>query len=165
MNGLVATSLLVLTAGASGVDWIDDYGTALEAARAADRPLLVLLEHSDAAVKAAETSEADLLQNYVVCRVDVSTTYGKRVATAFKASLFPHTAVIDKKGKRILYRKSGDFTQDDWKQMLTTFKDGESSSVRVVNYRTSTTSSSNNLMRTYSGQSSFSISNPKQCYT
>ena len=164
MNGLLATSLLVLAAGASDVHWIDDYGTALEAARAADRPLLVLLEHSDAAVKAVETSDDAGLENYIVCRVDVSTTYGKRVAAAFKASLFPYTAVIDKTGKRVLYRKSGDFTPDGWKQMLTTFKDGEITTMRVVNYRKST-ASSDSLMGPYSTNSSFSISSPKQCFT
>ncbi|HAY79096.1 MAG TPA: hypothetical protein DCY79_04745 [Planctomycetaceae bacterium] len=165
MNGLIATSLMVLAAGASDVEWMDNYGAALEAARAADRPLLVLLENSTAAVKAVETADADLLENYVVCRVDVSTEYGKRVAAAFKTSLFPYTAVIDKTGKRVLYRKSGDFTADGWKEMLAMFQDGEISTLRVVNYRLSGRSSNGTVIGPGGSKSSFRISKPKDCKT
>jgi hypothetical protein len=62
----------------------------------------------------------------VLCRVDVTTDYGKRVADAFKVKQCPFTAIIDKTGQKIIYRKSGQLDDSEWVTALDTHKRGES---------------------------------------
>ena len=78
------------------------------------RPLLVVLDVPSDPKSAAEPKQlaeegdyADVLQSYQLCRVDVSSQYGKKVAKAFGANEFPFRAIIDKTGKVILCKKLG----------------------------------------------------------
>src|ERR687892_389208 len=93
------TLLLALAAAPNPPQWMNDYGAALRQARAEARPLLVVLEapavetNVSTPVSYAAT-EAELLGHYKLCRIDVRTPYGKSVAAAFKATAFPHTAII-----------------------------------------------------------------------
>ncbi len=77
------------------VNWQADYGKALAATKNDQRPLLVVLDNPadpaatfDAKLLAAEGEQADLLKSYRLCRVDVSTEYGQKVAEAFGAKQF-----------------------------------------------------------------------------
>ena len=68
-----------------------------------------------------------LLSPYRLCHVDVTTDYGQKVAKAFKAKEFPHVAIIDKTGSVVIFRKTGQIKQDEWKKILTENKSGERS--------------------------------------
>ena len=71
------------------LEWSAHYAEAKAAAAAAEKPLLVVLEnpgepqrrfHDDAL--ASQPEQVDLLKHFQLCRVDVTTPYGKRVAEA-----------------------------------------------------------------------------------
>jgi hypothetical protein len=137
MNALVL--LAVLSTGqvaAANEKWLDDYGVALKQAKEQQKPLLVVIDRpADSAARISQISHteakpADDLKNYVLCRVDADTDYGKAVAKAFEATTLPHTAVIDKTGSKILFTKYGQFTSDEWTTALATYRAG----VRPVSY-------------------------------
>lgn len=136
MTSVLAAATLALSAvvAAPGdaTDWQTDYGKALSATRADDRPLLVVLDDStkasdqvDDALLEGKGIDDDLLAAYQLCHVDVSTDYGKKVAKVFGATELPHTTIIDKTGQKILYKNRGDIDANKWKQALTTYKQGE----------------------------------------
>jgi hypothetical protein len=72
----------------------------------------------------ADETQKQLLKPYLLCRVDVSTPYGKQVAASFKTETFPHVAVIDKTAAYILYRKSGQVTSAEWAGTLVRYQSG-----------------------------------------
>ena len=104
-----------LTASApADLKWEADYGKALEQTRADDRPLLIVIDNPNADAEQAPESlvgkqeiEKSVLRKYDLCRVDVTTDYGKAVAKVFKAKTFPYVAIIDKTGSVILHSQSG----------------------------------------------------------
>ena len=130
-------SLLCLTASAIGAEkkpkqkWLKNYGQALSQARKAGKPLLIVLDVPKEPRKRVEqvslsrdkANEA-LLSPYVLCHVDVTTRYGKKVAAAFEVKSFPHTAVIDREGRSIIYSHSGSYTTKDWAHTLVTYRKG-----------------------------------------
>lgn len=132
----LATAILavsILTAKSESPQWESDYGKALEATRADQKPLLVVLDKpadKDARLDPELLRESDsgkqqeLLSPYELCHVDVSTDYGKRVAKAFKAKDFPHLAIIDRTGSVILFSKNGKMKSDQWEHTLLSFKKG-----------------------------------------
>jgi len=132
MTSLLTTIALTLSAAvAAPAQWQADYGKALEATRNNDRPLLVVLD--DSTKTEAQVAEellkatgenADLLAAYQLCHVDVSTDYGQKVAAKFGATKFPHTSIIDKTGKVILYKNRGDIAEHQWENALSTYKNG-----------------------------------------
>lgn len=118
----------------AGHAWHKSYGDALEATRAAGKPLLIVIDNPeetaqrlaqlDALVSLVAASGSNPLRNYVLCRVDVRTRYGKAVAEAFRTTTFPHTVVIDRTGSVKLFKKTGQFTASQWTGMLTRYQDG-----------------------------------------
>jgi hypothetical protein len=111
--------------------WQADYGKALAATRNDQRPLLVVLDNPadpaasvDSSLLEAKGEHAELLKPYRLCRVDVSSEYGKKVAQVFGATEFPHTTIIDKTGKIVLYKKPGKIASNDWKNALRKFESG-----------------------------------------
>jgi hypothetical protein len=103
----------------------------LAATRSDQRPLLVVLDNPadpnaafDAKLLAAEGEQAKTLKSYRVCRVDVSTEYGQKVAEVFGATQFPHTAIIDKTGSKVLFKKPGQIAGDEWHATLARFEKG-----------------------------------------
>lgn len=149
MNAYVATAVVavgLLTAKAEPLQWESSYGKALEATRADDQPLLVVLDKPQAADAriapellsqgATDGKEAELLRPYRLCHVDVTSEYGQRVAGAFKAKSFPYVAVIDKTGSVILFSNAGKLKAEAWGQVLGAFKTGErSTAVTHVSYK------------------------------
>lgn len=147
----IAASLLA--AASETPQWESDYGKALAATRADDRPLLVVLDYP-AKVAAEETAasiqqvslankeaaepDAELLKPYRLCHIDVSSDYGKRVAEAFHASSFPYTAIIDKTGSVIIYAKSGTLSEKEWSTTLTSYKTGDRTETMVMTSRANT---------------------------
>lgn len=141
MVNFIATATLAISmmaAAPKAPQWDSSYGKALEATRAGQDPLLVVLDEpnsKDASVDPALLSEdnsssdaSKLLGPYRLCHVDVTTDYGKKVAAAFHAKEFPHVAIIDKTGSVVIFRKSGQVKADEWKEILTQNKSGERSS-------------------------------------
>ena len=141
----LATATLAIGAMAAAPQppqWESSYGKALKATRAADEPLLVVLDkpHSEDARLAPELlseetggeNEVDLLRPYQLCRVDVTTNYGRKVAKAFHATSFPHVAIIDKTGSTVIFHKSGKIQPEEWERILTRHKSGDRSLAKSV---------------------------------
>ncbi len=76
-----------------------------------------------------------MLGNYELCHVDVSTEYGQQVAKAFGATQFPHTAIIDRTGAVVLFKKPGQIAETEWTAALTRYQSGEQTTARTVSYR------------------------------
>ncbi len=141
VHSLVSLALIVSSFAASSVSrdtsatWQADYGKALEATRKDDRPLLVVLDVPGNPQSELETEQleskgeqAELLDAYQLCHVDVSTSYGKKVADAFHATEFPFTAIIDKTGSIVLCKKAGKISDAEWQETLEKYQAGEKSS-------------------------------------
>jgi hypothetical protein len=139
INYLATTTMIVglLAAAPKAPHWEASYGKALEATRSGQDPLLVVLDKpnsKEARVEPALLSEdkasgdnSKLLKPYRLCHVDVTTEYGQKVAESFHAKSFPHVAIIDKTGSVVIYHKSGQIKQAEWKEVLTNHKSGERS--------------------------------------
>ncbi len=161
MLSYLATASLAISAflGAPQRDqWESSYGKALEATRAADEPLLVVLDKPNSkdarlspellSEEQAEGVTSALLKPYQLCHVDVSTSYGKKVAKAFDAASFPHVAIIDKTGSTVIFRKSGKIQADEWQRILTRHKTGDRSLAKAVSRTTyKPSSSSSDILR------------------
>jgi hypothetical protein len=137
INVMAAATLAVglLVASPQPRVWQTSYGKALQATKNANSPLLVVLDKPNSEkdriapalldkVNAGGT-QSQLLQPYTLCHVDVTTDYGKKVASAFRATSFPHVAIIDKTGSTVIYRSTGQIDAADWQQVLTRHKNGE----------------------------------------
>jgi hypothetical protein len=129
----------------SKATWQADYGKALAATRSDQRPLLVVLDNPadpaaafDAKLLAAEGDQAQVLKSYRLCRVDVSTEYGQKVAQAFNATQFPHTAIIDKTGSSVLFKKPGQIGADEFQSTLVKFQKGVAPQPQTVYFRGNT---------------------------
>lgn len=154
---VIAVSLLAAGSQAatpSASQWQADYGKALSATRKDDRPLLIVLDvpnDPQSAVEAkrlqADGQQAKLLGAYQLCHVDVSTEYGKRVAQAFRAKKFPFTAIIDKTGSTVLYKKLGQLSNEEWQATLAKYQKG------LPTYHTSF----------YRGDANTSVNSPGYC--
>jgi hypothetical protein len=135
-----------LLAAPEQIKWESSYGKALEASRAADAPLLVVLDKpksKDARLspellnaKKAESSDGALLKPYQLCHIDVTTSYGKKVAKAFHATTFPQVSIIDKTGKTVIFTKTGNIDPTEWQRILTRHKSGDKSLARAVSRTT-----------------------------
>ena len=131
MNVTVAL-LLTFAAAAEPAEktWMNDYGAALQVAREEGRPLLVVIEDAERgvradAVKLSEAAADDaLLAPYVLCRVDVGTSYGQQVAAAFKASDTPHVVITDRGARRQIFQRSGRMSSTEWRATLTAYRSG-----------------------------------------
>ena len=129
---LLAAATLA-TSSPIGPQWNNDYGDALESTRATTRPLLIVLESpSDDSSRflparfAPDETGEELLKPYELCRIDVDTSYGQRVAEAFQVTQFPYTAIIDKAGRKIIFRKSGRIDASEWAATLIAYQAGQS---------------------------------------
>jgi hypothetical protein len=128
-------SVGLLAGSPESPQWEASYGKALEATRDAKSPLLVVLDEpnsDEARVKPellgqedVSTDEVKLLKPYRLCHVDVTTKYGRKVAKAFRAKRFPHVAIIDRTGKTVIFRKSGQIEPTEWKEILVEHKSGK----------------------------------------
>jgi len=163
LNLLAVAAIAVSTSAAtpSKVQWQADYGKALAATRSDQRPLLVVLEDPadpkssiEPKLLASEGEQGQLLKPYRLCRVDVSTEYGKKVAEAFGAKQFPHTTIIDKTGKVVLFKKPGQIDDQQWQTTLEKFEKGERTRVSQTSYFRG---------NTILGSQSQSYSNPSFC--
>jgi len=149
MMSYFATAMLALGVLASEpqpLEWQADYGKALAATRAGDQPLLVVLDEPGSAENRVEPKllgeekaterKFRLLRRYQRCHVDVSTPYGKKVAEAFKAKQFPHTAIIDKTGSAVIFAKTGKMDESEWDATLEKYQDGNKPTpARRVSYK------------------------------
>jgi hypothetical protein len=133
MQFLLYTAIVVANFGVTAkgeLEWSSDYGKAKAAAAAAQRPLLVVLENSNEQAtqfddKLFEAKEIKLIKQFQLCRVDVNTPYGKKVAEAFKVTKLPYTAITDKTAKYITFRGAGPMSREQWTEALETRKNGD----------------------------------------
>jgi len=130
MNVTVAL-LLTFAAAAEPAEatWMNDYGAALQIARDENRPLLVVIEDAERgvraeAVKLSSTANDALLAPYVLCRVDIGTSYGQKVAAAFKAGGTPHLVITDRGARRQIFQRSGRMSSTEWRTTLTAYRSG-----------------------------------------
>lgn len=138
----LAIAAAVASPAVEAPQWESDYGKALEQVRADDRPLLVVLDKPGEEVDAKLLSAKDdkTLSKYDLCRVDVSTEYGQKVAKAFGAKSFPHVAFVDKTGAVVLHTHQGKISADTWNSSLTKYQTGEQPQRHIVMRPTSETS-------------------------
>jgi hypothetical protein len=151
---ILGIALTSIAATSGGHKWEADYGKALAATRADDRPLLVVLQVPGESQVADDSEQAKLLGDYQLCRIDASTEYGQRVAEAFKAESLPYMAIIDKTGSVVLFHKEGQLSEEEWQSTLAAHRKGERLS------RTYHTSAYRGMLE--DGVST-SVSNPSYC--
>jgi hypothetical protein len=130
MQVLLVAALAVASLGVTSpaeLEWSNHYADAKKQAAAEQRPLLVVLEDAsnpagrfDQDNLASQEKQLEMLQNYRLCRMDVNTAYGKRVAEAFGANQFPFTAITDKSAQFVKFRTAGAMTPQQWEQTLST---------------------------------------------
>lgn len=133
--GVVAALSFFGTAPSADTQWLNDYGIAIQAARLAQRPLLVVLEKPDDAEQRLDFVDGsgqigELLENYELCRVDVTTEYGQKVAASYGATQFPYSVITDTSCRNILFRGRGKFSLEMWERTLETYKETPISSTR-----------------------------------
>lgn len=133
MNSVFASLLVSAALGAAPSDaqWNNDYGQALEAARASNKPLLVVLHNPSEPKQAVQqvafsddSEQAALLKNYELCQVDVGTPAGEAVAQAFGAKSYPYTVITNKTAKKVIFRKAGAFSDGQWSTTLADYRQG-----------------------------------------
>lgn len=133
-SSVVAVSIVSSSLGATPPqpEWSTKYGEALIHAKTVQRPLLVLLEDGsqpNQRVGQVDPTEGKtqniFLNKYVLCRIDVSTAYGKQIANAFHATTFPYIVITDLNVKQIVYRRSGPVSDEDWVNTLVSYQDGK----------------------------------------
>jgi len=125
-------------------EWTTDYGTAYKAAQQAGKPLLVVLEKpaeprfriEQVSVSASKDPSA-LLEPYELCRIDVTTSAGGKMAELFGATEYPHIAITDKRVDQIVYRNTGKFSDLDWATMLVTYRNGTKPQMEFAPIRSS----------------------------
>lgn len=128
MHGIVWVLLAAAGTGMSprSSRWNTNYGDALAAARCAQRPLIVVLEEPTAEsgrLKAlADARIQPVLKHYEVCRVDITSDYGRKVAEVYGAHSVPYSVITDKNCRQIVYRGEGNFTSEYWLSTLETHK-------------------------------------------
>lgn len=145
MRAVVALTLLLGCGSAwaepPAPEWMEDYGQALTLTKRAQKPLLLVLHKPDDPLGRHQQSLRDdpttrqLLAPYVLCRVDVSTRYGAKVAEVFQASEFPYTVIINPAGNKQLFKRVGRFAPQQWEEALKQHVDGqpvEASAGRVI---------------------------------
>ena len=122
---LMLIAVLAATTGGQSLEWSRHYANAKTQAAAEQRPLLVVVEDSTSpngrfAVDqlASKKSHVDLLKKYRLCRMDINTAYGRRVAEAFDADTFPMTVITDKTTQYITFRAHGSMNPELWQRTL-----------------------------------------------
>jgi hypothetical protein len=128
MTGLMTSLAIAVSLAQStpiGEKWETDYATALHNAQADQRPLIVVLENPHNPTQAANPEaladshgHPELLEEFELCRIDVTTKMGKKVAEAFGARQFPYTAITDQKCRKIVHREVGRPAPNAWVSML-----------------------------------------------
>ncbi len=126
--GVVAALSFFGTVPSADTQWLNDYGIAIQAARLAQRPLLVVLEKPDDAEQRLDFVDGsgqlgELLESYELCRVDVTTEYGQKVAASYGATQFPYSVITDTSCRNILFRGKGKFSLEMWERTLEVYKD------------------------------------------
>lgn len=139
MNAIMATLVLSTALGAEPAqsNWEANYGVALNAARETKKPLLIVIEDSKQPKSRIEqvrfnkaSLQDELLSPFTLCRVDVSTEYGKKVAAAFETSEFPFTAITNRGATKIVYKHTGTYSTDQWVSTLISHKNVTTVSTR-----------------------------------
>ena len=136
MNAILAAGATVLfgfveVTNPASTTWLEDYGTALQVARLTQRPLLVVLENPhDKNQRWGDVSDderlAGLLSKFELCRVDVTTDYGKQVAASYGATKFPYTAITDNRCRSVVFRGAGKASPEIWLQTLRAYSNHNS---------------------------------------
>ena len=156
-QGVAEKTVLEHASANASNSWESDYGTALEATRSDNRPLLVVIEDATQAQGTLDelltqtqltddaNNDSNLLAPYRLCKIDAATDYGKKVARVFGATQLPCTAIIDKTGAVVLFKKFGPITEDQWKTALGEHRLGQrrSRAAHTAFYRGITSSSQN----------------------
>lgn len=131
MNGILcALTLVSIATGYPPPNHpaVDDYRGSLVAARAARRPMVVVIEDQtrpDGRLKLLASEKPSLLPAFQLCRVNAATPYGKKVADSYGATKLPYTVITDRDSRRIMFRGVGQLSQSKWKNILRTYADPE----------------------------------------
>ena len=129
----------------------------MKLARTTSRPLLLVMSRDqswptlgDQSPGQLSQTSRELLNAYVLCKVDTNSSYGKRLAEAFRVTEFPHAVIIDKTTKKILYSKSGRSTDGSWQVTLTKYQAGQAPQpVKILQPQSTVQSRPRGYGRTY----------------
>ena len=128
---LIAASSFAQSDGSEAeVEWSVDYAKAFAAAKTSKKPLLVVIEDSTKGADkfeeeklATDETQVELLNEFELCRIDVSSKTGKKVAQAFGATELPYTAITDRTNSIVVYRRAGKMSRNEWISALIDNKD------------------------------------------
>jgi hypothetical protein len=102
--------------------WNSDYARAVRVARSQHQPLVVILEDRSQEQRTASVLDHPMvkqtLRDCSVCRLDVRTRTGARLASQLNARDFPYTVVSDRSARTIVFRGAGEFNKDTWLGLL-----------------------------------------------
>ena len=104
------------------VNWNQSYSECLSAAKQQRRPLIVLLEdpkRTELRGDSLFTNNWNLLDKFELCRVDATSSYGKKIAELYGASTLPYTVITDSECREIRFRGAGKFSNQSWRETLT----------------------------------------------
>lgn len=105
--------------------WTDDYDAAVEAAREAGLPLLIVLEDDcKASIPLFSLNSPELLKvlsRYRLCRLDARSDVGQRIASGYNATQFPYALITDARCESIVFRGAGNFSQGSWRKTLANY--------------------------------------------
>ena len=128
MNGVSAWLIFVGLMGApdAGTHWQSDYQRALQQAQRSRRPLLVKIEDlslnrqesSPSVSTRNETIPANILDDFVLCRIDFSKPHGKEIAHRLGATSSPFTVIVNRSLTRVVYRRSGEIDPFEFEAVL-----------------------------------------------
>jgi hypothetical protein len=129
---------------AAAEPWLENYAVAYRTAQQEGKPLLLVLEKPvDLQHQLRQVSDfsrpvdSSLLGPYTLCRIDVTTEEGQWLAKMFGATRFPYVVITDKRAARILYRKAGKVSDQDWAVMLISYREGKRPVVHLPASRSS----------------------------
>ena len=124
-------------------DWTEDYSEALSNARCDRRPMVVVLENPEKVKQRAGSIfhvEREILTKFEICRVDVGSDYGKKVAELYSPSELPYTVITDPECEQIVFRGVGERSINQWTKTLEVHAEDDSSSQNAtVNAKSSST--------------------------
>jgi hypothetical protein len=131
MQIVLAAAIMCGIDSRAKLEWQSHYQQAKKTAHQSQRPMLIVLENPrrsetsfDETMLAGQHKQVELMRNYLLCKIDVTTPYGKRVAAALRADRFPYTLITDKTATYITFRQAGKMSSEQWCLNLEMHKQG-----------------------------------------
>ena len=104
------------------LQWSNHYQDAKNVAMQENRPLVIVVnDSSDSTYEDKldpETKQTLLEEKFELVKVDTSTDYGHKVATALEINEFPYTIITKNDASEIVLSRAGHLSKHDWRVAL-----------------------------------------------